>query len=143
MADIEQQFVIRASPQRVFEGVSRPALLDQWWTLRSSGEASVGSSYDLDFGPEHRWRAVVTRSVPGEQFELRMTESDPDWESTLVGFALTPSVSGTQVRFYHRNWPVANEHFRISAHCWALYLRLLRRHLEQGEAVPYDRRLDA
>jgi hypothetical protein len=32
---------------------------------------------------------------------------------------------------------------RISCHCWALYLRLLRRHLEFGESVPYDRRLEA
>ncbi|MHB1297965.1 MAG: SRPBCC family protein [Gemmatimonadaceae bacterium] len=143
MADIEQEFVIQASPQRVFDGVSRPALLDQWWTLRSSGQPTIGAAYALDFGPEYSWRAVVTRSVPGEAFELRMTEADPDWESTLVGFTLTPTASGTQVRFHHRYWPVANEHFRISAHCWALYLRILRRHLEHGEVVPYDRRLDA
>lgn len=31
---------------------------------------------------------------------------------------------------------------RISCNCWALYLRILRRWLEHGEAVPYDKRLE-
>jgi hypothetical protein len=33
-------------------------------------------------------------------------------------------------------------HYRTSCHCGALYLRILRRHLEHGESVPYERRLD-
>jgi len=32
--------------------------------------------------------------------------------------------------------------FRISTHCWAMYLRILRRHFEHGESVPYEDRLD-
>jgi hypothetical protein len=39
-------------------------------------------------------------------------------------------------------WPVDNEHWRISCYCWAMYLRLLRRYLEHGEIVPYERRLE-
>ena len=141
MPDILQEFPIAADPARVFRAVSEPSLLDEWWTLRCSGDASVGSTYDLDFGPGYRWRAVVTRSVPGSAFELRMTTSDADWRDTLVGFELEPSGGGTQVRFYHRGWPDANAHYRISCHCWALYLRILRRHIEHGESVPYDQRL--
>jgi len=141
MADILQDFPILAPPSRVFEAVSQPSLLDQWWTLRSSGQPTVGAAYELDFGPQYLWRAVVTRSRPGEAFELRMTHADPDWMDTVVGFDLSPSGSGTQTRFYHRGWPEVNEHYRTSCHCWALYLRVLRRHLEFGETVPYDRRL--
>lgn len=108
----------------------------------SSGEPVLGASYELDFGPDYLWRAVVTRSMPGEAFELRLTQADSDWTGTLVGFDLSPSASGTQVRFSHRGWPEANEHYRTSCHCWALYLRILRRYLEFGETVPYDQRLD-
>jgi len=53
-----------------------------------------------------------------------------------------PSASGTQVRFSHRGWSEANDHYRTSCHCWALYLRILRRHLEHGEKVPHEQRLD-
>ncbi len=142
MADILQDLYLAVPPARVFAGVTQPALLDQWWTLRSSGRPEVGTSYALDFGPDHAWRAEVTRAVPAESFELRMTRADRDWMGTLVGFAMAPSLSGTQLRFHHSGWPEANEHHRISCHCWALYLRVLRRHLEFGETVPYDRRLD-
>jgi uncharacterized protein YndB with AHSA1/START domain len=141
MADILQDFPILVPPNRVFEGVTQPSLLDQWWTLRSSGQPTIGATYELDFGPNYLWRAVVTRSRPGAAFELRMTHADRDWMDTVVGFDFSPSGSGTQTRFYHRSWPEANEHSRTSCHCWGLYLRLLHRHLEFGETVPYGRRL--
>jgi uncharacterized protein YndB with AHSA1/START domain len=142
MADILQDFPIQAAPQRVFEAVSSPALLDQWWTLRSTGTPTVGANYELDFGPRYQWRATVEQSVPGAAFALRLTLADHDWTGTVVAFELSPARSGTQVRFSHRGWPEVNAHYRTSTHCWALYLRILRRHLEHGESVPYDERLD-
>ena len=42
--------------------------------------------------------------------------------------------------FSHTGWPSANEHFRVSSYCWAMYLRVLRRYLEHGEVVPYEQR---
>jgi hypothetical protein len=45
--------------------------------------------------------------------------------------------------FAHRGWPEANDHYRTSSFCWAMYLRLMKRHLETGEQVPYAIRLDA
>jgi uncharacterized protein YndB with AHSA1/START domain len=143
MPDILQDFPIRVPPQRVFDAVSQPALLDHWWTLRCTGQPVVGAEYGLDFGPEYQWRAVVTRAEPGVAFEWRMTGADADWIDTSLGFHLTPSDTGTHVQFFHRGWPSANAHYRTSCHCWALYLRLLRRFLEAGETVPYDERLDA
>lgn len=143
MVDIVQDFPILVPPSRVFDAISQPARLDQWWTLRSSGEPTVGSVYELDFGPAYLWRAIVTASRPAELFEWRVTEADPDWTNTVVGFELAPLEAGTQVRFYHRGWREPNSHYRTSCHCWALYLRILRRHLEHGETVPYESRLEA
>lgn len=143
MVDIWQDFPIRVAPQRVFEAVTQPSLLDQWWTLRSVGQPVVGSTYELDFGPDYLWRAEVTVAVPGVAFELRMTKADLDWDDTRVSFEFVPSEMGTTVRFQHRGWPEINEHYRVTCHCWALYFRILRRHLELGEVVPYERRLDA
>ena len=142
MADILQDFPIRVTPARVFEAVTQPQGLDQWSTIGSKGEPVVGTTYELDFGPEYQWRAVVTRSVPGEAFELRLTEADTDWTGSTVSFDLSSSASGSHVRFAHRGWPEANGHYRTSCHCWAMYLRVLRRYLEFGETVPYDQRLD-
>ena len=110
-------------------------------SLRSNGAPTLGSTYELDFGPNYAWHAVVTKAEPGKAFELQMNVSDPDWNGTLVGVELAQTKSGTQVRFYHRGWPEANEHYRTSVHCWALYLRVLRRYLEFGETVPFEMRL--
>lgn len=142
MADILQDFPIKASPTQVYRAITTPAGLDAWWTKRSSGEPREGAEYGLWFGPEYDWRARVTRAVPDSEFELEMTRADDDWRGTRVGFHLTPRGDGTWVQFHHTAWPGANEHYRISSHCWAMYLRVLRRFLEHGESVPYEQRLD-
>jgi hypothetical protein len=102
-----------------------------------------GAEYQLSFGPEHDWSARVTRYVPNSEFELEMVRADKDWMGTRVGLRLDDRGETTWVRFHHTGWPSANEHYRISCNCWAMYLRILRRYLEHGESVPYESRLDA
>ena len=143
MADILQDFPIAAPPDRVYAAISQPSGLDAWWTLTCSGSPEPGNEYELGFGPEYAWRARVSKAEPSRRFELQLTEADADWMDTRVGFELTTTAGGTQVSFYHRGWPQPTEHYRISCHCWAMYLRLLRRHLENGEEVPYEQRLEA
>jgi uncharacterized protein YndB with AHSA1/START domain len=143
MADILQDLPVRAPAAAVFRAVSTPAGLDTWWTERSSGEPTAGAVYDLHFGPGYHWQARVTRCTPDSEFELQMTRSDADWDGTRVTFHVEDRRGTTWLRFSHTGWPEANEHYRISCHCWAMYLRILRRHLEHREAVAYDDRLDA
>jgi uncharacterized protein YndB with AHSA1/START domain len=142
MADILQDFPIRAPRREVFAAMAEPAGLDAWWTARSRGEPRQDAEYELDFGPSYRWRARVTRCEPDRALEWELTDASPDWVGTRVGFELTDSGDATLVRFHHRGWPDAGEHYRVSCHCWAMYLRVLRRHLEMGERVPYEDRLN-
>jgi uncharacterized protein YndB with AHSA1/START domain len=142
VANIYQDFPIRGSIDAVFHAISTPEGLDQWWTLRAAGQPRLGAEYELWFGPEHDWRATVTGCEPGVAFELKMGRSDDDWKGTMIGFELEQRSETVWTRFYHRGWPSANEHFRISTHCWAMYLRVLRRFIEHGETVPYAQRLD-
>lgn len=85
---------------------------------------------------------MVSHCVPGSEFELEIVSAQEDWLGTRVGFVLDEQDGVTQVYFQHLGWPAANEHYRVSNHCWAMYLRLLRRYLEHGEVVPYETRLD-
>lgn len=142
MVDILHDFPIKAPINRVFWAVSTPEGLDEWWTKRSKGSPLLGSEYELWFGAEYDWRARVTRCTPDAEFEVEMTHADGDWIGTRVGFHLDAKDQHTWVRFYHTGWPGANEHYRISSCCWAMYLRILRRYLEHGETVPYEDRLD-
>ena len=141
MPEILHDFPINVAPSRVFAAVSTPAGLDQWWTLTSQGVAREGAEYQLGFGPEYQWRAVVSRCLVDREFELTMGASDADWQGTRVRFILEPAAGGTQVRFSHSGWPALNAHYRTSSYCWAMYLRILTRNLEFGEEVEYERRL--
>jgi uncharacterized protein YndB with AHSA1/START domain len=137
--DIFHAFRVYGPAARIFETVSTPAGLDVWWTKTS---AVHGADYDLGFGPGYDWRAVATKSVANEIFELEIAAADPDWNGTRVGFEIHPKDKFTEVLFRHAGWPADNDHYRSSNYCWAMYLRLLKRYVEHGEVVPYEKRLD-
>lgn len=143
MPDILQIVPIRVPAQRVFEAVSTPAGLNGWWTARCSGVPEPDAAYELWFGPEYDWRGRVVACRPPEAFEIEIVKADGDWTATRVAFRVHERDGTSWLRFSHVGWPHANDHFATSAHCWALYLRILRRLLEHGERVPYERRLDA
>ncbi len=140
MADIEQELLIAASPAQLFTAVTTPAGLDSWWTLSSDGKPVAESEYTLGFGPGYDWRARVQDVELDHVFELLITEADDDWRGTQVRFEITASDDRCRLRFRHLGWNEASRHYRVSCHCWALYLRLLRRYLEFAEIVPYDQR---
>lgn len=141
MADIFHNFPIEAPTEKVFDAISLSEGLDKWWTKRSEVNPSPGGIYTLDFGPGYIWKAIVTEYVTAKVIELEMTEADDDWLGTKIGFHLINSQRKSIVNFYHTGWPQKNEHYKISSYCWAMYLRILKRHLEYGEWVPYEKRL--
>ena len=143
MADIFHDFQINAPSEKVFQAISTPAGLDAWWTEHSSGVPEPGSEYELWFGPECAWRAVVSQCVVDRMFEFQITSSDADWMGTRVGFSLDGSDGTTNLRFHHTGWHETHAHYRISSFCWAMYLRLLKRYIELGEVVPYEKRDNA
>ena len=142
MPDILHDFPVFAPAGRVLDAVTTPAGLNAWWTVTSSGEPAVGSTWELGFGPEYAWRGVVRDCGP-DRIEWELTRADDDWSGTRVGFLLEGVGDRTEVRFHHAGWAEANGHYRTSTFCWAMYLRLMKRFVEQGEIVPYAERLDA
>lgn len=141
--DIIHPFRVYAAPPKIFDAVSTPAGLDAWWTKTSSGKPVPGAEYHLNFGPGYDWRGVVSRSNPPSEFELEITSADDDWKGTRVGFVIRPAEKFSEVEFHHTGWPRDNNHYRLSNYCWAMYLRLLKRNVEHGEFVPFEKRLDA
>lgn len=141
--DIHHDFWIDAGPSQVFRALVTSDGLDAWWTRRSTGIPRLGSVYELWFGEGHDWRGEVTRFEPDRVIEWTLKKAADDWMGTRVSFALEPATQGTTVSFVHAGWREASRHYRISCYCWAMYLRLLKRFVQHGERIPYDKRLEA
>ena len=142
MADIVFTFPIWASPERVFQAVSEPSQLDEWWSLKFSGRPILGEMYHLGFGPGYDWTAEVTACEAASTFELRLVDADTDWTDTVVRFGLSPREGGTSVTFTHGGWKNPNERYTTSSYCWAMYLRIMKRFIEHEERVAYENRLE-
>lgn len=140
MQTIYHDLWIQAPVEKVFEAVTKPELLNEWWTLQCEGQPITGSVYKLIFSPEYIWHGKVTQHIHDLAFELEIVDSHPDWDGTLVGFVIKEQSNGSKLQFTHARWKKLNEHFRASSYCWAVYLRILKGFLEKGIRVPYEER---
>jgi uncharacterized protein YndB with AHSA1/START domain len=141
--DICHDFWIDADPGQVFSALSTEEGLDAWWTLSSKADPRHEGTYELYFGADYDWRASVSVFQADRVIEWTLTQAADDWLGTKVRFELEDASSGTTIHFVHGGWPGDSRHFRISSYCWAMYLRLLKRWVQHGELVPYDKRLEA
>ena len=134
---IEREIHIDASPEVVFDVVSRPEHLCEWWPDEADFPAVPGGEGRIGFGDSSQGRtwvrfAVVDAARP-RLFSFRWTheesESAEPGNSLLVVFELEPSGTGTRLRmtesgFCERGWDdakVAAEHAR-HATSWDFYL---------------------
>lgn len=104
---IERELFIDAPPETVFEVVSRPEHVRQWWPDEAHFEAVVGAEGEILFGdPENGGKSVALTIVdvqPPKSFSFRWThpagEVAGPGNSLLVTFVLSPQGDGTLLRF--------------------------------------------
>lgn len=137
---IHHDVFIEAPIERVFEAVTTPSELNRWWTQRCSGTPKLEAEYNLYFTDQYDWWGRVTKCEAPHNFEIQMTQSDPDWDPTRFGFHLSFSNGKTLLSFYHQGWEENNHHFRFSSWCWALLLKALKEYIEQGIVIPFEKR---
>ena len=96
-ASLEREVFVAASPEVVFEVVSRPEHIREWWPDDAAYDATPGSTGSIRFGDPADGGAVEPLTVvdvrPPESFTFRWTDSD-----LLVTFSLTPMGEGTLLK---------------------------------------------
>ena len=120
--NIYHNFTIKASTKAIFDAVSQPEHLNNWWTLKSSGTPELHAEYNLDFTDKYDWYCKISKLITSKSIHFKMTKSDADWNPTTFGFELEPTKNGILVKFSHVNWQEENHHFRHSSFCWAMLL---------------------
>ena len=134
---IEREVYVEAAPEVVFEVVSSPDHLKEWWPDDARYEPVPGSVGEIVFGDPAAGGAVAAFTVvearPPRAFSFRWThpadEVAAEDNSLLVTFDLTPSGRGTLLRmtetgFRERGWEVAvlEEQYREHVTGWDFYL---------------------
>jgi uncharacterized protein YndB with AHSA1/START domain len=135
---IEREVRIEASPDTVFEVITSPEHLKEWWPDDAVLDPRPGGTGELVFGDRSSGRAnipqvTVVDAVPPRLFSFRWTHSEGEeareGNSLFVTFELTPSGDGTLLRmtesgFREMGWEVAvlEEQYREHVRGWDLFL---------------------
>ncbi len=146
---LEREIYVDASPDVVFEVVSSPDHLQQWWPDEADFEARPGSMGEIVFGRRGDGGTVVQFTVvdvrPPSTFSFRWThpagEPAATGNSLLVTFDLVPSGGGTLLKMTERGfremgWEAAVLEQQYGEHVtgWDHYLPRLATHAATVEA---------
>ncbi|GAA2996311.1 SRPBCC family protein [Streptosporangium longisporum] len=114
---IEREIHVDASPEVVFEVVSRPEHISQWWTDDAHFETKPGAVGEFVWGDRVDVAPMtVVEAEPPRLFSFRWGypggEVDDTAPSLLVVFELTPSGTGTTIKltetgFREMGWEAA------------------------------------
>ena len=135
---IEREIEIDASPATVFEVISSPRHLKEWWPDDAVLEPTPGAEGELVFGdrssPDAQIpRVTVVDAEPDRLFSFRWThpagEPAREGNSLLVIFELTATARGTHLRmtetgFREMGWEVVvlEEQYREHGEGWDHFL---------------------
>jgi uncharacterized protein YndB with AHSA1/START domain len=135
---IEREFHIDAPPEVVFDVISSPVHIREWWDAETDIELVSGATGELVWADEATDRAhvspiTVVEAQPPRLFSFRWVYPDdaaaaPD-NSLLVTFRLAASDRGTVVRmteagFREKGWEIAvlEEQYNEHVTGWDLFL---------------------
>jgi uncharacterized protein YndB with AHSA1/START domain len=144
---IEREFRIDASPEVVFEVISSPVHIREWWGAETDLERAPGATGELVWGDPATGAAqavpiTVVDAEPPRLFSFRWVHPDGEVataaNSLLVTFELSPSGAGTVVRltetgFREMGWEAAvlEEHYQQHIVGWDTHLAHLGEYLTQ------------
>jgi uncharacterized protein YndB with AHSA1/START domain len=135
---LEREIHVEASPEVVFEVISRPEHIREWWSDDADFGPGVGATGEIVFGDRAKADAkvvplTVVDTRPPRFFSFRWaygaSEVAAVGNSLLVTFELVPTGSGTVVRltetgFRERGWEAAvlEAHYKDHATGWDFHL---------------------
>lgn len=147
---IERDIQVDASPETVFEVVSRPEHVREWWPDDARFEPFAGAPGDLTWrntetGETTTVALEVVEVDPPRRFSFRwcFTEPERDGNSLLVTFDLVPNYGGTLLRmtetgFREMGWEVAvlEEQYQDHVSGWDHYMPRLGEYVARLVATP-------
>ncbi len=147
---IEREIRIDATPEVVYEVISTPEHLREWWPDEAEFEPVPGATGVISFGatPEAKVAPLtVIEADPPRRFSFRWVydegEAATPANSLLVTFDLVPSGAGTLLRFTEagfreKGWEAAvlEEQYREHVTGWDYFLPRLAPYVDKLVSTP-------
>lgn len=149
---IEREIHVDASPEVVFEVVSSPEHIQEWWSDDADFESVAGATGELAWNDGATPRAqvvplTVVDAEPPRLFSFRWVYSAGEvatpTNSLLVTFELVPSGAGTVIRltetgFREMGWEIAVLEEQYKEHCigWDTYIPRLGEYVTRLVSTP-------
>ena len=145
---IDREIHVDASPEVVFEVISSPEHIREWWngaetdlspTPGATGEIAWGRGTD----EVHTERFTVVASDPPRELSFRWVYDEGAEASLLVTFVLVPSGTGTLLRltetgFREKGWEIATLEAAYADHArgWDVFVPAIAAHAERLVSTP-------
>ncbi len=126
---------ITESSKPMYDALTTIDGLASWWTVDTTGDASIGGKIEFRF-PPGGFDMEVVELEPGAFVRWRVVDGPPEWIGTHIEFRLSRSDGHTIVNFAHTGWA---EPVEFLSHCstkWATYLLSLKQYVETGTGSP-------
>ena len=141
---IEREIHVDASPEVVFEVVSSPEHISEWWTDDADVKAVPGAVGELVFGDRAEVVPItVVAAEPPRLFSFHWGEAGSSGDPLLVTFELTPSGTGTRIRlteagFREMGWEAAKvaERYREHGVGWDIFVPRLGEYVARLVSAP-------
>ena len=127
MSDFTVSFAVPQSADEVFAAIND---VRGWWSGDIDGSTDeLGAEFTYQYQDMHRSKQRITEFVPGRRVAWRVLEGYIDfvkdkaeWTGTDITFDISPSATGTEVRFTHVGLAPEAECFETCSSAWGFYI---------------------
>jgi uncharacterized protein YndB with AHSA1/START domain len=140
---IDREIHIDAAPEVVYEVISTPEHLREWWPDDAEVDATPGATGFVSFGEAKVVPLTVIEADPPRRFSFRWVYDEGDVatvaNSLLATFDLIPSGAGTLLRFSETGFDEAaqsDEDYRDHITGWDHFLPRLAPYIDKLVSTP-------
>lgn len=136
MAEIMHQVGVKADLEKVYQAISTPAGVSNWWT-KTEGEAQKGGRIDFFFGDEASPQVEVVALEPNQLVVWKVSVGPDEWIGTEIQFRLEKDEDQVMVNFRHAGWKDSSGLLSLCSMKWAVFMLSLKEYLETGRGRPF------
>jgi uncharacterized protein YndB with AHSA1/START domain len=137
MHSIKHLFHINAPRNEIYKAIASVEGLQNWWTVQTTGDASIGGVLQFRFASHGGPDMKVTEAKPDEKISWECVESKHGWTGTTFLFLLDDNEGKTRVRFSHNGWKEQDDNYAACSFSWARYMESLRQYCQSGKGEAF------